>query len=503
MGESRGSRIAKNTVFLYGRMLLSMIVTLYTSRVVLNALGAIDYGVYNVVTGFVVSFGFLNSAMNASVQRFLTVEMKENNIVKLNQIFSMGVTIHLILAFIMVIIAEPVGLYFVKNKLVIPPDRIEAALWIFHLSIVVLFFGIMNVPYKALIIARENMGAFAAISLIEVFAKLAIAIVLVYCVIDKLILYAVLLMIVAVAIQLFYMVYCISNYEEGRLKKYWNHILFKDMSSFAGWNLIGVFAGIVYNQGVNIVLNVFGGPIVNAARAIAFQVSGAANQLVTNFQLAANPPIMKAYATKDKSVFRLISSSSKLSYILLLFIVIPFIIECPYILNVWLKNVPDYSIMFTRLAMIDILVCSLAGPLHTLMQATGSIKRYQIIVSGVLLMNLPLSYLMLKLGFGFNATFIVSIFLSSVALIARYVLLFSYVKYNLRDLICGFVLPIIILTIIGSMVPYVLYNLIDPGFIRLIFVCLVSWFTISIISWIGVLDKGEKSLFLRIIKLKK
>lgn len=212
MGESRGSRIAKNTVFLYGRMLLSMIVTLYTSRVVLNALGAIDYGVYNVVTGFVVSFGFLNSAMNASVQRFLTVEMKENNIVRLNQIFSMGVTIHLILAFIMVIIAEPVGLYFVKNKLVIPLDRIEAALWIFHLSIVVLFFGIMNVPYKALIIARENMGAFAAISLIEVFAKLAIAIALVYCVIDKLILYAVLLMIVAVAIQLFYMVYCISNY---------------------------------------------------------------------------------------------------------------------------------------------------------------------------------------------------------------------------------------------------------------------------------------------------
>ncbi len=503
MEDSRGSRIAKNTVFLYGRMLLSMIVTLYTSRVVLNSLGAIDYGVYNVVTGFVVSFGFLNSAMHASVQRFLTVEMKKNNSKKLNQIFSMGVTIHFILALVMVIIAEPIGLYFVQNKLVIPIDRMEAALWIFHLSIVSLFFGIMNVPYKALIIARENMGAFAAISLIEVFAKLGIAITLVFCIIDKLILYAVLLVMVAVAIQFFYMWYCISNYEEGRFKRFWDRKLFNKMSSFAGWNLIGVFAGIVYNQGVNIVLNIFGGPIVNAARAIAFQVSGAANQLVTNFQLAANPPIMKAYATKDNSVFRLLSSSSKLSYILLLFIIVPFIIECPYILNIWLKNVPEYSIDFTRLAMVDILICSLAGPLHTLMQATGSIRKYQIIVSGLLLMNLPLSYIMLKLGFGFNATFVVSIILSFVALVIRYILLRSFIEYRLWDLIVGFALPIIILTIISIIMPYFFYCLMKPGLIRLIIICLASCFSVAVISWIGVLDKGEKSLFLQIIKRKK
>ena len=229
MEESRGSRIAKNTMFLYGRMLLSMIVTLYTSRVVLNTLGASDFGIYNVVTGFVVSFGFLNSAMHTSVQRFLTVEMKENNHERLNQIFSMGVTIHLILALAMVIIAEPIGLYFVQTKLVIPLERMEAALWIFHLSVIVLFFGIMNVPYKALIIARENMGAFAAISLIEVFAKLAIAIALVYSILDKLILYGVLLMIVAVTIQLFYMWYCISHYEEGKYKRFWNKKLFGEM----------------------------------------------------------------------------------------------------------------------------------------------------------------------------------------------------------------------------------------------------------------------------------
>ncbi len=502
MEESRGFRIARNTILLYGRMLLSMIVTLYTSRVVLNALGACDYGIYNVVTGFVVSFGFLNSAMHASVQRFLTVEMKENNHERLNQIFSMGVTIHLILAFAIIIIAEPVGLYFVKNKLVIPIERMESALWIFHLSIVVLFFGIMNVPYKALIIARERMGAFAAISLIEVFAKLVIAIALVYSSIDKLILYGFLLMVVAVAIQFFYMWYCISHFEEGNFKKFWDTKLFQDMSSFAGWNLIGVFAGIVYNQGVNVVLNIFGGPIVNAARAIAFQVSGAANQLVTNFQLAANPPIMKAYATKDKSVFRLLSSSSKLSYILLLYIVVPFILECPYVLKLWLKEVPEYSIMFTRLAMVDILVCCLAGPLHTLMQATGSIKKYQMTVSGVLLMNLPISYLMLKMGLSYDSTFYVSIMLSSISLIIRYVLLRSYVDYAVKELIFGLAIPIAVLTIVSAIIPVMVFSCFEQSFIRFFSVCISSWVSITIVSWICVLDRNEKSLLLRIIKRK-
>ena len=503
MEESRGSRIAKNTVFLYGRMLLSMIVTLYTSRVVLNALGASDYGIYNVVSGFVVSFGFLNSAMHASVQRFLTVEMKENNHERLNQIFSIGVTIHIILALTMVVIAEPFGLYFIQNKMVIPTDRMDAALWIFHLSVVALFFGIMNVPYKALIIARENMGAFAAISLIEVFAKFAIAIALVYCSCDKLILYGALLMIVAVAIQLFYMWYCISHYKEGKYKWFWDKKLFHDMSSFAGGNLSGVFGGIIYSQGVHIVLNIFGGPVVNAARAIAFQVSGAANQLVTNFQLAANPPIMKAYATNDKSVFRLLSSSSKLSYILLLFIVIPLLLECPFILKLWLKEVPNYSIMFTRLAMIDILICSLAGPLHTLMQATGSIKRYQIIVSGVLLLNLPLSYLMLKVGMDFNSTFYVSITLSSIALIVRYALLRIYIEYSITELIFKFMIPIIILTITSNIIPIIIHNHMEQNLIRLLIVSISSWISIVLISWICVLDNNEKSLLLRIIRIRK
>lgn len=502
MEETRGTRIAKNTLYLYGRMLLSMVITLYTSRVVLNALGASDYGIYNVVTGFVVTFGFLNSAMHASVQRFLTVEMKAKNIDRLNQIFSMGVAIHLILALVIILIAEPIGIYFVQEKLVIPTDRLNAATWIFHFSIITLFFGIMNVPYKALIIAREDMGAFSAISLIDVFAKLVIALILVYCTNDRLILYGISLMLVAVVIQLFYMFYCISHYEEGRYRPFWNKSLFSEMSGFAGWNLIGVFAGIIYNQGVNIVLNIFGGPVVNAARAIAFQVSGAANQLVSNFQLAANPPIMKAYTMKDKSVFRLLTSSCKLSYILLLCLVLPFIIECPFILQVWLKDAPAYSIVFTRLAMIDILVCSLAGPIHTLIQATGKIRKYQIIVSGILLMNLPFSYVLLKIGMDYECTFIVSILLSILALVVRYILLRSFILYSISELFFRFMLPIMGLTLMVTIVAIFIHSFIDNDLYRLVYVCLFSWMTIGGGAWFLVLDHNEKILFLRILKRK-
>ena len=503
MEDSRGTRIAKNTVYLYARMILSMIVTLYTSRVVLNALGASDYGVYNVVTGFVVSFGFLNSAMNASVQRFLTIELKNKNHQRMQHIFSMGVSIHLILALLMVVIAEPIGIYFVQHKLVIPPDRLNAAMWIFQFSVVTLFFGIMNVPYRALIVAHENMGAFAGISLIEVFAKLFIAFTIVYCAFDKLFFYGLLLMAVAIVIQIFYMYYCIKHYKEGRYKRFWNKNLFVDMSSFAGWNLIGVFAGIFYNQGVNIVLNLFGGPVINAARAIAFHVSGSANQLVTNFQLAANPPIMKAYASNDKSLFRLMMSSCKLSYILLLFLVIPFLFECPIILKVWLKEVPDYANIFTRLALVDIVVCSLAGPLHTLVQATGTIKKYQMIISGILLLNLPLSYLLLKIGLGYEFTFIISILLSTIALIARFIIMRRFVDFSYNYLLKGFFVPICLMTAISCVTAYLISITMNEGYVRLALVCLGSWVAIIVLSWVLALDRDEKQLFMKIIKRNK
>lgn len=493
--SANNKRIAKNTIMLYARMIIFMVVSLYTSRVVLNSLGVEDFGVYNVVTGFVIAFGFLNSAMNASVQRFLTVEFKSDNIDRLNKIFNMSVMIHLILALLMVAIAEPIGIYFVSHKLVIPSERMQAAMWIFHLSVLSLFFNIMNVPYRALIVTHEDMGAFALISLFEVFAKLAVAVLIAFVLFDKLIFYGLLLAGVAVLVQIFYMIFCISKYnKEVSFHFFWERKLFNEMCSFAGWNLIGVFAGIAYNQGVNIVLNLFGGPVVNAARAIAFQVSGAANQLVTNFQMAVNPPIMKSYVAKDGKAELLVYSSSKISALLLMFIAIPAIAETPYILQLWLKTVPDYTVALTRLALVDAIVCSMAGPLHTLFQATGNIKRYQLIISSILLLNLPISYVFLKLGCEYEVTIIIAIVLSLLAIGARLHLVTKFAAIN----VCGFwqnvvcrVLCVLFTCCIFLSIPMCALN---EGFARLLAVVLTSTISLCFGIFVFGLDKKEKSI---------
>lgn len=494
--SSNNKRIAKNTIMLYARMIIFMVVSLYTSRVVLNSLGVEDFGVYNVVTGFVIAFGFLNSAMNASVQRFLTVEFKSDyNVDRLNKIFNMSIMIHLILALLMVAIAEPIGVYFVSHKLVIPPDRMQAAMWIFHLSVLSLFFNIMNVPYRALIVTHEDMGAFALISLFEVFAKLAVAVLIAFVLFDKLIFYGLLLAGVAVLVQIFYMIYCITKYKkEVSFQFFWERKLFNEMCSFAGWNLIGVFAGIAYNQGVNIVLNLFGGPVVNAARAIAFQVSGAANQLVTNFQMAVNPPIMKSYVAKDGKAELLVYSSSKISALLLLFIAIPAIAETPYILQLWLKTVPDYTVAFTRLALVDAIVCSMAGPLHTLFQATGNIKRYQLIISSILLLNLPISYVFLKLGCKYEVTIIIAIVLSLLAIGARLRLVTKFAAINL----CGFLYNVAARVVCVSFICCILLSIpmcvLNEGFTRLLAVVLTSTISLCLGIFVFGLDKKEKSI---------
>lgn len=504
--SSNNKRIAKNTIMLYARMIIFMVVSLYTSRVVLNSLGVEDFGVYNVVTGFVIAFGFLNSAMNASVQRFLTVEFKSDNVDRLNKIFNMSVMIHLILALLMVAIAEPIGIYFVSHKLVIPPDRMHAAMWIFHLSVLSLFFNIMNVPYRALIVTHEDMGAFALISLFEVFAKLAVAILIAFVLIDKLIFYGLLLAGVAVLVQIFYMIFCISKYKkEVSFHFFWERNLFNEMCSFAGWNLIGVFAGIAYNQGVNIVLNLFGGPVVNAARAIAFQVSGAANQLVTNFQMAVNPPIMKSYVAKDGRVEQMIYTSSKISALLLLFVAIPAIIEAPYILKIWLKTVPDYTIVLTRLALVDAVICSMAGPLHTLFQATGEIKRYQMLISGLLLMNLPVSYLLLYMGLDYQITLIVSIILSTLALFARLYLIKKHVLINISSFTKVVLCPLALVVIPSSLICWTLSLSLVDGFLRLLLIVIASSISIVTCVWFFALNADEKQLTKSMVlkKIKK
>lgn len=502
--RGRGQRIAKNTLALYLRMLISMLVSLYTSRVVLNVLGVEDYGIYNVVTGFVLAFGFLNNAMNVSVQRFLTVEFESMDYSRLNHIFSLSLVIHLIIAVIMVAIAETVGLFFLDHKMVIPVERLAAAKWVFHLSVVSLLFSILNVPYRALIITYEHMGMFAMISLFEVFSKLAIALALPLITGDRLIIYGVLLALISVILQVIYFVVCKVRYQEATFHRYkWDRDLLKGMCSFAGWNLIGVFAGIAQNQGVNVVLNIFGGPVVNAARAIAFQVGGAANQLVTNFQLAVTPPLMKLYSSGNKETESMVFSSAKISYILILFVIVPVYVLCPEILSIWLDNVPAHTVAFTRVVLIDSLLGALIGPLHTLFQATGKIRLYQIVISGILLMNLPVAYLMLSFGASYVSVFCIAVVLTFITLICRLIMIRKHAEINVKNFLVKIMIPCFLMTTFVYAITYFVSEFHGHGYASLGLVVGVSTVLILIFSWIFLLNHSEKALLKSFFKIRR
>lgn len=436
-------------------MLFTMLVSLYTSRVVLDVLGVEDYGIYVVVGGIVVMFGFLNNAMAAATQRFITIEIGRGDSTQLNCIFNMSVTIHTLIAIAVLILSETIGKWFLNTHLNIPTERMSAANWVYQFSIFAFIINILNVPYNATIIAHERMSVYAYVSIVEVILKLVIVFMLVWFDFDKLKLYAVLVFSVSLIIRIIYTIYCKQKFEECKYSLIWDKQLFRQMSTFANWNLFGVFAGIAYMQGVNFLINVFFGPAVNAARGIGFQVMMSVNAFVTNFQIAVNPQITKSYAVGDeKYMYSLVFSSSKYSFYLLLFLSLPVLIETKFIFELWLKEVPAYAIIFTRLILLDMLIGTLSGSLQTLVQATGNIRRYQVIVSGILLMNLPFSYLLLKLGYAPQITFIVSIIFSFMALLARLIVLKRLISFPIRDFFTVVLFRVFIVSIVASVIPY-------------------------------------------------
>jgi O-antigen/teichoic acid export membrane protein len=481
---SSNSRIATNTLLLYVRMIITVIVSLYISRVVLNILGVTDFGIYNVVGGIVVMFGFLNSAMAASTQRFLTFELGKRDKLRLEQVFSISVSLHIIIALIILLLSETVGLWFLNTKLSIPADRLPAANWVFQFSVFTLLITILGVPFDAAIIAHERMKVLAFTSIAEVLLKLLVVYLLHLFGFDKLVMYAVLLFLVSLIVRIVYTLYCFKKFPESHYRFFWEKKLFVQMSGFAGWNLLGVFAGIGYNQGVNVLLNIFFGPVINAARGISFQVMGAVNQLVTNFQIAVNPSITKSYADQDEAkMYKLIFSSAKFSFYLLLLFILPLIIELKLVLLFWLKNVPAYTEVFTRLILIDILICSLSGPLQILAQATGRVRNYQLVVSIILLLNLPFSYLLLKLGYSPEATFIVSIVLSVVALLARLIVLRALTQFPAGIFLKRVLLTVILVTLVIIPIPIFIQKTVTHNFTQFILVGLSSMASLIFAVW--------------------
>lgn len=493
--SSNNKRIAKNTLLLYFRMLATMAVSLYTSRVVLNILGVEDFGIYNVVGGIVAMFGFINGSMTSATQRYLTFELGQNNRTQLTKVFSTSLSIHAIISFLIIVLAETVGLWFLWNKMQIPADRMNAAFWVFQCSVAASVIMIMSVPYNAAIIAHERMSAFAYISIIEVSLKLLIVCFLRYFHTDKLILYAALIVIVQLVIRLCYSWYCNRHFKETKYRWIWDKTLFCEMTGFAGWNLFGNLAAITFTQGLNLLLNMFFGPVVNAARGIAVQAQTAIGQFSSNFQTALNPQITKSYATGDMEYMHgLIFRSAKFSFFLLLLLSLPVLIETKAILTLWLKIVPDHTVVFLRIMLCTTWVYAVSNPLITAASATGKIKLYQSVVGGLLLLILPISYLCLRLGLPAYSVFIVHLVIEITAQFARLLMLKRMIKLSLREYFSKVVWCIFKVTAIALAVPQaVIYCHPQHGVWNLLMVCLVCTLSTSISIYYFGLTSGEKT----------
>lgn len=384
---------------LYIRMLLIMAVTLYTSRVVLNVLGVEDFGTYNVVGGIVVMFSFLNGAMATSTQRFLSFSLGKNDQEQVARVFSMSMTTHISIALIVLLLAETFGLWIFYRYLNIPPERMGAAQWVYQLSVLTFCISIIRVPYNAGIIAYERMSFYAYISIVEVCLKLGMVILLQYLGSDKLILYALLMALTTGIVTFIYKLYCCKTFSVCRYHYFWDKHLYKELISFSGWSLFGSAANVGVQQGINILLNVFFGVVTNAALGIANQVSSAVSQLVGNFQTAFNPALVKSYASGDYSYFvRLIFQTSRFSYFLLFIIALPLYLCMPFVLKVWLDIVPEYTVVFCRWMLVFVLIDAVSAPLWISVQAIGKIRSYQLLMSALIFLNIPLSWLLLRLG---------------------------------------------------------------------------------------------------------
>lgn len=497
-------RLAKNTLLLYFRMLLIMAVSLYTSRVVLNTLGVEDYGIYNVVGGVVVMFSVLSGSLSAAISRFITFELGRKNQERLKIIFSSAVTIQIILALIVCLLAEIGGIWFLNNKMNISPDRLIAANWVLQCSILTFVINLVSVPYNAAIIAHERMKVFAYIGILEAVLKLGAVLLLYISVFDKLKIYAVLLAVVAIIIRLIYGAYCSRNFEECSHKLAFDKKILKEMTSFAGWNFIGSSSAVLRDQGVNIAINLFCGPVVNAARGIAFQVTAAVQSFVSNFMTALNPQITKSYASGEREyMMTLVYQGARVSFYLLLLLSLPILIETDSILILWLKVVPEHTVGFVRLALVFALCESISGPLVTAMLATGNIRNYQLIVGGLQLMNFPISYVLLRLEWIPEMTMVAAIVISQCCLLARLWLLRGLIGLSARSFLKKVYLNILFVSMLSAIIPILVYSRMDMGLSRFFTVgaiCLAS--TLTVIFYIGCSRQERELIAHKISNLK-
>ena len=500
--SENNKRIAKNTFFLYIRMFFVLIVSLFTTRIVLQALGVVDYGIYNIVAGFVSMFAFLNTSMSNAIQRFYNFQMGLNDVEGATKVYNAALQIQLLIALVLLFLLETFGLWYINHQMVIPDDRLNAARWVFQCSVLSLLIIVIQVPYSAAIMAHEKMQFYSYISIIEVIAKLLIAYLLLTVKSDKLIIYGLLLFIVTFIIFILNFTFAKIKFRDLKFNLSWDKQYFKPMLSFSGWNIFGSFAYLIKGQGLNLLLNAFFGPIVNAARGVSNMIMSAIQGFQSNIVIAFRPQIVQSYAAHDISrVIRLFYSLSKLSFIMLSIISVPVIIEVKYLLDLWLgSNVPEYTYSFTILILVNMVISSLNTPISQIVHATGKMKNYQLTTSLVICSILPISWFFLKLGYDPNSVFIVSLIMTIINQYVCMLLLKRIFQYDIIDYCKKVLIPCVVFGIIVISVSYIPVLLLQPSFLRFALVLALSITTSSIVAYYMIFTKQEQFLAKSFIK---
>lgn len=474
-------------------MMFMMLIGLYTSRVILDKLGEVDFGIYNVVGGFVTMFSIISGAMTSATQRFLSFEIGKKDKGNVKGIFSTMVYIHIFLAFIVLLLGESVGIWFLNTQMNFPAERYAAANWVFQLSLFTFILNVINVPYNGAIIAYEKMSAFAYFSIFDAIMKLLICYVIVMTAIDKLVMYALLMAIIQGLLIVMYFVYCKRKFSQCKLENTFNKGYGREVFSFVSWNLIGSVAVIAKEQGVNVVLNMFFGPTVNAARGIAHNVLSKVNGFVTNFQTAMNPQIIKTYSSGDKeAMLKLVFRGAKFSYLLLLTLSLPVIIEAPLILNIWLKVVPDYTVIFLRLVLFTSMLSSLSNPLIITMHASGRVKEYQIVVGGISLLALPLVYIAFLYGAAPYYAMVIVFLVEFLCHVARLYMLTRIMAFPMLEFLKDVTFRVLFVTLLAMCISCICYNMIDIVPIRFFVDCFVAACSVLIIGFYVAFNKQDR-----------
>lgn len=490
---SNNQRIAKNALMLYIRMFILMFVNLFTSRIVLHALGVEDYGIYNAVCGFIAMFSMVSTTLSTSISRFLTYAIGARDDVKINRIFSSSIIIQIIIAGIIVIFVEAIGVWFLNTKMTIPEVRLSAANFILQFSLISFVFNLLSIPYNALIIANEKMNAFAYIGIFEGLASLLVAYTVTISPIDKLVTYGCLTTLVAVCVRLLYTSYCKKHFEDCHFYWCFDKHLIIEMFKFAGWNFFGSFSSILRSQGLNILFNIYNGPVVNAARALTVQVNAAVSKFSNSFYTAVQPQITKLYAAGDiKESSLLVCRSTRLAFCLLLIICYPLIFGTEFILSIWLHEIPDHTIIFVKIILINCLIESFSSPLIHLMLATGNIKWYQIVVGGINLLNFPIAWIILDCGKSPEYAQISVILISILALIARLFMLNRMIDFPISFFLKESLLKCILVSLLAVIVPLISNMLINNDIHKFLITTFLVEINTCFLTYIIILSKNER-----------